>query len=43
MYFIERGSVALYTKNDKFISKLGESESFGESALATSLRPLLRV
>ena len=33
MYFIEKGSVSLYTKNDKFITKLVESESFGESAL----------
>ena len=33
MYFIEKGSVSLYTKNDKFLSSLTKSESFGESAL----------
>ena len=33
MYFIEKGIVSLFTKNNKFITKLGEGETFGESAL----------
>ena len=32
-YFNEKGSVSLYSKNYELITKLGESDSFCESAL----------
>ena len=33
MYFIDKGSVSIFTKSDKFITTLGQGETFGESAL----------
>ena len=38
MYFIEKGSVKLITKNDKILAKLNSGECFGEAALISNTK-----